>query len=146
MELSRALSKLPDKAERKAVRPALRKSTKRILGGVVQSFSGIPVGVDTGKHLMAMAGLKPIMIKAKHDLVGYVILWPTRAALGLSPDYKWFPPAAIEYGSAKDPERYPARAPVRSTVNRMQNRELSTIGRDVAKGIERQWALLAKKR
>jgi hypothetical protein len=145
-ELARALAKLPDKAQSKAVRPALRKATKRIHVGITQAFSGIPVGMDTGRTLTAIAGVAPIKLKIKHGVVGYGILWPTRDELGISPEDEFFYPAVIEYGSAKDPEHYPARAPVRGTVNRMQGAELGTIGRDVAKGIERQWALLAKKR
>jgi hypothetical protein len=64
--------------------------------------------------------------------------------LGLPSGDKGYWPFILEYGSPDNPERHPAYAPVRSTVNRVHQRELGTIGRDTAKGIERQWAKLAK--
>jgi hypothetical protein len=145
-ELEKALRKLPDKAEVKAVRPALRKSTKRLHVLVIQAWSGVPMGVRTGRTLTAWVAQKVHAIPRKGGWIGAAFDWPSREALGISADDEWYHPAVSEYGSPDDPERYPAYAPIRSTVNRVENRELATIGRDTAKGIERQWAQLAKRR
>lgn len=145
-KLARALAKLPDKAEAKAVRPALRASTKRVHVLVIQAWSGIPMGVRTGRTLAAFAAQKIHAIPRKGGWIGAAFDMPTRAELGIASDDKFYYPAVAEYGSPDDPERYPAYAPIRSTVNRMQGREMGAIGQKIAKGVERQWALLAKRR
>jgi hypothetical protein len=143
-ELARALAKLPDKAEVKAVRPALRASAKRVKLFVIQAFSGIPIGVRTGRTLTAWIAQKIHAIPRRGGWIGAAFDWPGRGELGIAPGDDSFYLFALEYGSLDNPERHPAYAPVRSTVNRVQNRELATIGRDTAKGIERQWKRLAK--
>ena len=143
-ELARALAKLPDKYEGKAVRPALRASAKRLKLLVIQAFSGVPIGVRTGRTLTAVIGQKVHAIPRKTGWIGAAFDWPTREELGIDPESDSFYPWALEYGSPDNPERYPAYAPIRSTVNRVQAKEMGTIGRKIATGIERQWARLAK--
>ncbi len=143
-ELARALAKLPDKYEGKAVRPALRASAKRVKLHVIQAFSGNPIGVRTGRTLMAIIAQKVHAIPRKGGWIGAAFDWPGRESLGVAPGDDGYWPMILEYGSPDNPERYPAYAPVRSTVNRMEQRELATIGHAIAKGVERQWALLAK--
>lgn len=144
--LERALRQLPDKYEGKAVRPALRASAKRVKLLVVQAFSGTPIGVRTGRTLTAIIGQRAHAIPRKGGWIGAAFDWPTRGELGLPPGDKGYWPFILEYGSPNDPERHPAYAPVRSTVNRAEGRELATITRHIAKGVERQWAQLAKRR
>jgi hypothetical protein len=143
-ELARALARLPDKAESKAVRPALRASTKRLHALVVQAFSGIPIGVRTGRTLAAYIAQKVHAIPRKRGEIGAAFDQPSRELLGIEPEDRWYHPAILEYGSPTDPERYPPYAPIRGTVNRVEPREKQTIGRDIGKGIERQWRRLAK--
>jgi hypothetical protein len=145
--VSRALDRLPDKVQRRVVRPAIRKATKKNQTEIVQSLSGIPVKPDTGRYLTAMADPRAMrMIKSRTGLIGYVILMPTRDQLGIPQDtadrkYGYYP-FVLEYGSA----RLPARAPIRSTVNRRENADKVDMGMDIIKGIERQWRRLAKAR
>lgn len=140
--LSRALAKLPDKAQTKALRPALRKSAKRVHVGIIQAFSGFPIGVVTGAHLTAIAAQQPKLMKKRTGHVGYFYPHPSWEDIGETRPANNPPPPAIvlEYGT----DEKPALSPVRSTVNRVQGAELATIGRDVAKGIDKQWARLAK--
>lgn len=145
-EVARALAKLPDKYEGKAVRPALRGSAKRLKVNVAQAYSGIIIGVRTGRTLAGFIAHKVKALPRQSGWMGAAFDFPTREELGISPDDKWFYPAVLEYGSPDDPERYPAYAPIRRTVNANEGRELGTITRDIATGVERQWAQLAKKR
>jgi hypothetical protein len=145
-ELSRALDKLPDKAQRRVIRPAMRKATKNNQAEIVQSLSGMPVKPRTGRYLIAMANPKAVkLIKARTGLVGYVILMPSREMLGIPSDtptrkYGYYP-FILEYGSDKQP----AFAPIRSTVNRRQRKDIEQISRSITTGIPKQWARLAKR-
>jgi hypothetical protein len=94
--LARALAKLPDKAEAKAVRPALRASAKRVHVLVIQAWSGVPMGVRTGRTLAAFAAQKVHAIPRKGGWIGAAFDWPSRESLGISPEDKFYHPAVSE--------------------------------------------------
>lgn len=143
--LRRVLDALPERNRRFALRPALLSSSKRLQGAVVQHLSGIPIGPQTGRYLFAMAGQRPVLIKARTGLVGYVLKMPTRAELGIDPKDKHYYPAVVEYGSPKDYERWPAYAPIRKAVNANERQELRRIVVDAKRGVERQWDILLRR-
>lgn len=140
-----ALMQLPAANRRFALRPALLKATKHLRTAIVQHLSGIPVKPQTGSYLFAMAGQKPVLIRAKTGLVGYVLKMPPRAELGIDPQDEHYYPAVLEYGSPLDYERYPAFSPIRKAVNSNERAVKFQIAVDVGRGIERQWARLLRK-
>lgn len=144
-QLSRLLMELPHANRRFALRPALLQSTKRIKTAIVQHLSGIPVKPQTGRYLLAMAGQRPALIRAKTGLVGYVLKMPQRAELGIDQKDPWYYPAVLEYGSPLDYARYPAFAPIRKAVNANEASERARIAADVRVGIKRQWGRLVRK-
>ncbi|KKL75137.1 hypothetical protein LCGC14_2057850, partial [marine sediment metagenome] len=81
-ELARALAKLPDKYERKAVRPALRASAKRLKVRVVQAYSGIIIGVRTGRTLAGFIAHRVKALPRKGGWIGAAFDFPTREELG----------------------------------------------------------------
>lgn len=139
-ELDRKLAKLATAASQKrAVRPALRKSTKRLKAHVVANLSGRVVKPDTGRWLRATIAAKVKAIKRSRGEIGTAFAMPTREELGIEPGYEWYYPFAVEYGHpAPGREHASAKAPIRQAVNSHAREELFRIGRDIGKGIEKE--------
>lgn len=139
-ELERKLAKLATPASQKrAVRPALRKSTKRLKAHVVANLSGLVVQPDTGRWLRAAIAAKVKAIKRSRGEIGTAFAMPTREALGIAPGDESYYPASVEYGHpAPGREHASAKAPIRQAVNSHAREELFRIGRDIGKGIEKE--------
>ncbi len=70
---------------------------------------------------------------------------PGRASLGIAPDDKYYYPAHVEYGhplvrGGRIVGHVPPKSYIRSTVNANEDTELRTIGTDIGKGIDLEWA------
>lgn len=139
-ELERKLAKLATPASQKrAVRPALRKSNKRLKAHVVANLSGRVVKPRTGRWLRATIAAKVKAVKRSRGEIGTAFAMPTREELGIDPGYEWYYPFAVEYGHpAPGREHASAKAPIRQAVNSHATEELLRIGKDVGKGIEKE--------
>jgi hypothetical protein len=132
--LERDLASFPPGVQKKVVRPVLRRSLKRLKAHVVRNLSGHPVSPDSGRYLAAMIAAKPHALKRSRTRIGVAFDMPPRTELGIPPGYKWYYPAAVEYGHP----RASAKAPIRRAVNAHTNEELGAMGRDIGRGIERE--------
>ena len=143
--LIRALKKLPGVAQKKAVRPGLRRSAKRLKAHVVTNLSGDPVGIESGRWVAATIATPIRAMKRSRVALGVGFAMPTREELGIDPKDKWYYPAAVEYGTterAGGRGSVPELRPIRSAVDDHRAQELATIGRDIGTGIEREWRKL----
>ncbi len=145
-DLQRMLNKLPDKVQKKVVRPAFRKSAKRINEAMIQRLSGFPVGVVTGQTLLAFAAEPVISVRLRGgEGIQYAARLPKRDALGISPDDKYYYPNAIEYGyTTKGGRTEPPRSFMRAAVDENEDRELGVIRHDLRRGIELEARKLGK--
>lgn len=146
--LQRALSQLPKSAsQKKAMRPALRNSTKRIKQYAIQNLSGAVVSPDTGAWLAALSATPVRALKRSRTRMGYGLLLPTRSDLAIDPSDEWYYPAAVEYGYTRT-ERAPvtveAKRPMRDAIDEHKRSELAQIGHDVGIGIKREWRRLTR--
>jgi len=146
-ELQRMLDKLPDKVQRKIVRKAMKDSAERLRPEIIRRLSGDPVGVDTGTLRDAF---RTVQVKShgKADLIRFGFPFPTRDALDIAPEDKWFYPSAIEYGyiHGKSGEYVPPRPFMRTAVDDNYDREIRLIGKFVGQGVTREAARLARKK
>jgi len=139
-ELERKLARLATPASQKrAIRPSLRASAKRLKAEVVANLSGLVVSPKTGRLLTAMQAQKVGALPRSRALIGVGLPMPTRQELGIDPKDKYYYPAAVEYGHPGAPP-YPY---TRGAVDRNAARELHTIGTDIGKAIEREAAKTA---
>ncbi len=134
-KLSRKFAGLERKTQGKIVRPALRNSAKRIKPEIVKRVSGLPVGVVTGRYLAAWQKAKIRRGKGKRGLIRIGIASPTREELGISPQDPFYFPNAIEYGH----EGAPPHPHMRPAVDENRGREHRLIGREIGRGIEREF-------
>lgn len=149
--LERALKALGDKTGPRIVRRALRASAKRLNRVIVQSFSGIPVKPQTGRLLLAMAGER-VKVRIKKELgvpalIQATITMPTREELSIPSGATGFYPYSLEYGytrTRRNPVTVAALRPIRDAVNARQSQELSQIGTEIGRGIERAWSRMGK--
>ncbi len=140
-ELEKKLAALgSEAAQKKAVRPALRKSIKRIRTRVIQHLSGLPVQPQTGRLLVGMASVKPQSLRRSRGTLGVVLPFPSREQLGIDPKDKYFYPAAVEYGHVRGAGKSaaPPHPFIRPAVDNNSERELSLIAADIGKGIIKQ--------
>jgi hypothetical protein len=142
--LEARLAAMHPRLQRKVGRAALRKSAQRTRQPLVQAVSGSELGIVTGQLLTVMASAmsrKPLPGKRSRLSISFLVPMPTREDLGLSPkEALW--PKVLEYGSVKS--GFPPHPWIRNTINRMLPREQKQIGRDIGKGIEREWKKGAK--
>jgi len=131
-ELQRKLHELEYGAQAKAVRPALRKSAKRLKAEVIRR---IPVG--SGNYLKVWKRTKIRKGAAKRGLTRLGIVAPTREELGISPNDQWFWPYALEYGHTSRGIRVFARPHMRPAVDENKASELRRIGSDIGTEIEK---------
>lgn len=146
-KLIRALSKLPGASQKKVVRPGLRRTAKRLKGQVISNLSGDPVAPASGRWLAAAIAMPVRAMKRSRSHIGVGFAMPTREQLGIDPKDKWYRPFAVEYGTqvrAGGRGSVPELRPIRSAVDDHRQRELAMIGRDIGKGIEREWRKLSK--
>lgn len=139
-ELERKLAKLATPASQKrAVRPALRNSNKRLKAHVVANLSGQVVKPLTGRWLRATTAAKVKAVKRSRQEIGTAFAMPTREELGIEPGDPFYYPFAVEYGHpAPGREHASAKAPIRQAVNSHAREELFRIGKDIGKGIEKE--------
>lgn len=140
-QLLRRLSALEKPASQKrAVRPALRASTKRLKAVVLANLSGRVVKPVTGRLLAAMRLQKIRSIGRSRTEIGTGFAMPTREELRIDADDKYFYPIAVEFGHVKGEGRSaaPAKSFLRAAVSENRRSELIQIGRAIGKGIERE--------
>ena len=139
-ELERKLAKRTTAASQKrAVRPSLRNSAKRLKGHVVANLSGRVVKPRSGRWLAAAIATKIKAIKRRRGWMGMGWAMPTREALGIDPTNPYYYPFAVEYGHpAPGREHASAKAPIRQAVNSHAQEELVRIGKMIGKGIEKE--------
>lgn len=133
--LERKLAALATPASQgRAIRPALKKSAKRLKEYLVVNLSGKVVTPRTGRWLRATIATKVRAIKRSRHQIGSGFPVPTREALGIDPKDPYYYPFAVEYGHI----RAPAKAPIRLAVNENTSQELNRIGIGVGDGIEKE--------
>lgn len=122
-KLERLLKRLPDAVQKKAVRPAIRNSTKRLQPKVAAASP-----VDEGRQRQLLATAKIRSAGSRHILrVGFIRPEEKQDAIKLN---------VIEYGSAKrgiPPTRF-----IRNTVDANKSVEYPKIGREIGKNIEKE--------
>lgn len=140
-KVARALSRLPINAQKKAIRPALRASAKRMRPMIAKAFAPFD---DTGRLSKAMKKAK-IKSVSRKTIIIVGIAMPERRELGIKGDAKGYYPFSIEYGFRHTSGKHvPPKAPIRRTMNASKDRELAQIGRDLGKEIAKQWSRLTK--
>ena len=145
--LQKMLNKLPDVAAKAAIRPALRKSGKRLKAHVVHNLSGAVVKPHTGAWLAATIAAKVHPLKRSRRRIGVGFDMPRRIELGIDPKDKGYYPVHVEYGYIRqDGVQVPGKAPIRSAVNSHTAEELKTIGDDIGKDIVKQAKKLGLRR
>lgn len=141
--LQRKLNRLPEETQRKAIAPAFKRSLTRINAGIAAAFSGGIVQERTGQTVEALLKIKPRKLSrfGGADVVAWGITLPSRhhkteegrqtRAAGVTKHMRdviyW-----LEYGT----RHMAARAPYRTTVDDMQEREYDAVGRDIGRKIE----------
>jgi len=131
--LMRKLKRLPAAAQKKAVRPALRKDLSSIVRPVMlQKLSGNPVGRITGQLFAAMKAQKVTAKKRSRSLMGVHIPLPPRDAFDPPLTDDNYYPNIVEYT--------PGKSYIRAAENETHSRSLAFISREIGKGIEREAA------
>lgn len=130
-ELGVLLQRLPDESRKKAIRPALRDSIRRVRSAVSVKFSGEPVGVVTGAIWFALVMAK-VRSTSKRGVIRYTVARPTDKQDAIAVN-------ALEYGwTDRFGYRHRARSPYRTAVDENAHRELFLIRMDISRGIEKQ--------
>lgn len=143
-ELERMLTKLPDVVQRRVATSAIMKAAKTAHGLMIQAVSGNPVGVDTGRLLMAIAAEKPVKQRRPTAVVYYISL-PERIRLGIPPKGRWYYPTHVEYGyTRKDGTTVPPKSFLRKPIDTHRSALIKQMGDDIRKGVIRNMKRLAK--
>ncbi|KKL84203.1 hypothetical protein LCGC14_1967130, partial [marine sediment metagenome] len=125
-ELERKLARLATPAaQKKAIRPAMRKSTKRIRPRIVANVSGHPVGIVSGELLAAMSTMPVRAIKRSRTIIGAVLELPEGKDIRIKIN-------SIEYGHVRGAGRTaaPPHPFIRPAVDSNRESELARIGVD----------------
>lgn len=132
-ELQRILNRLPDKLQKKIARNAIRKSAKRARDRIVANIRKLNL-IKTGR-LLAAFEYAPIRSQSStpRSLIRIGVGFPYREQLGISPDDKYFYPAALEFGHPRAPA-YPFMRPA---IDEHKQEEFATIGKDIGEGVIR---------
>jgi len=138
-ELQKELKRLTEKAQKNAVRPAMRASAKRIKGYVIENLSNNKVDVQSGTLLRAFQET-PIRAASRRNFIRVGLAYPEREYLGIAAGAKYYYPTAVEYGHkiAGSSERVPPHPYMRPAVDEHKTAEWAQIARDIGKGIEKQ--------
>ncbi len=141
-ELARKLRKMPLKVQKKALRPELRASAKRLKAFLIQNLMGGVVSPHTGRWLTAMLITPVQALPRSRTRIGVGLAMPTRAELGIDPKDKWYYPSAVEYGytrTRRAPVTVRAFKPIRRAVDEHERSEKSIIASGVGRRIEALW-------
>lgn len=129
-KLERALAKLPPLSQVRAVKPAIRKSAKRMRPKVA---AATPVNTGRLKQEMETA---PIRGTTKKGLIRIGMVQPLEAREAIKLN-------VLEYGSAQRglaPTRF-----VRNTVDKNASAEHRQMGKDIGHEIVKQWGKLNRR-
>ncbi|MGH6867175.1 MAG: hypothetical protein ACREDO_13670 [Methyloceanibacter sp.] len=134
--LSKRLTALPFKVQRKLVSKSLRAAAKRAKQRIIHNLSGGIVQVRTGTLLRAFERA-PIRVQSSSPRRRLRIgpEFPRREALGIRPDDKYYYPAAVEYGHG----RVRARPFLREAVDKHETAEIARIASDIGRLIESEF-------
>lgn len=135
-ELQAGLRRLPVAAQKKVVRRAMRNTAKRMRAAILPN-----VPVLTGRLRKEIARSSIRAIRRSRNKLGATVALPTREAMGIKPDSKWYYPAILEYGSPKTglkPIRY-----FRESVDASWPEERKILSEELRSGIESEWAVEA---
>ena len=135
-ELEKQLARLvTPAAQKKAIRPALRKAAKRIRPKIVARVSGNPVEVQTGELRNAMATMKVKSLKRSRSLLGATLELPEGRDIRIKIN-------SVEYGHDRGAGRSaaPPHPFIRPAVDDGREQELNLIAADIGKGIIKQAA------
>lgn len=134
--LSKRLTALSFKVQRKLVSKVLRSAAKRAKQRIVHNLSGGIVQVQTGALLRAFERA-PIRVQSssprKRIRIGPE--FPRREALGIATDDRFYYPAALEYGHG----RVRARPFLRESVDKHKTAEVARIAGEIGTLIEREF-------
>jgi len=133
-DLIRKFGNLEARLQKKVARQALRAAGKRIHDHVARNLSGGVVNILTGRLFNAWMAERVHAIKRTRGLIGVAIDLPSRDALGIDPQDKYYYPTALEYGTP----RFSAKAPFRRAVDDHAAAELRIIGEQIGRGIENE--------
>lgn len=140
-ELENALKKLPDIVQKRIVRSSLLKVAKRVHK---ETLARVPV--DTGRLKAGLAAENKPVLQKRQNAVVYYLNPPTRAFLGIAPDYEWYYPWSLEFGyTRKDGFHVPPHPYIRPAVDENMDIYHGMMRRDINKGIVRNMKRLAKK-
>lgn len=136
-ELGTLLRRLPVESQKKAVRPALRDSMRRLQNAVGRKFAGDPVAIQTGAIWFALSMAK-VRSTSKRGIIRYTVAKPTDKQDAIAVN-------ALEYGwTDEHGKRHPARAPYRTAVDENSRKETGRIRLQIARDIEKQARKLGK--
>lgn len=88
--LTRSLDDLSNKIQKQYMRKSLRAGTK-LVADIVRRNTPVLTG-------RLRRGIKVRAGKRSRSRIGYFVLLPTRAQLGIDPKSKWYYPAVLEWG------------------------------------------------
>lgn len=137
-QLQDGLAMLPVSAQKRVVRKAMRNTAKRMRSIILPR-----VPVLTGRLRREIARSSIRAIRRSRNRLGATVALPTREAMGIPPNSKWYYPAILEYGSPKTglkPIRY-----FREAVDTAWPTERKMLSEELRTGIGLEWAKEAAK-
>jgi hypothetical protein len=131
-ESEKKLHRLQEKVQKKIVSGALRKEARRAKQRIAENIKRLNL-IDSG---MLLAGYEaaPIKSQGKPGLIRVGVVNPTREALGIDPDDKYYYPYAVEFGHAGAD----AKPFIRPAIDNHKRESYRQIGGDIGKSIERE--------
>lgn len=121
----KTFNKLPDRLQKKALRPALRAGTK-----IIQKAAKALAPTKSGKHKKFM---KIKSLKRSRDTIGMLLQTGTREQLGIPRDEFGYYPMVLEYGS-KNQKKQPSMKPA---LERNRSKATNEIGRELGKQLNK---------
>lgn len=131
--VARKLAGLPVKAQKGAMRRALRRTAERAQNETLLNLSGNVVQERTGAYVDAMAAQKVRVLRNNSKALAVGVRMPTRVEVGITEGEYY--PVILEYDVRLGP-----KAPIRKAVNRTEQSDGPRLARDLASAIEREWA------
>ena len=130
-ELERQLARLETgAAQKKAIRPALRKAARRQIPKILIRVSGAPVAVITGELRDAVASMKVKALPRSRSHIGAAVELPEGKDIRIKM-------LSVEYGHG-GPYPAPPYPYMRAAVDAGREREFALIGEDIGKAITKQ--------
>lgn len=147
-EMGILFQRLARNASSKAVRPAVRRSARRLKAKVLLKTEGTLFTQPTGNLSRALDAEK-IRTKIWKRTGTVSVDWPlpSRSALGISGEAKGYYPLHVEFGHSKGLRGgvVPPKSYLRSTVNEERASENQKIGREIGKRMIKQAQREARK-